>query len=238
MRSLWVVVGLVACGDDARTVPGAADAAVDVPLGSATLVSTPGGAGSGPPAASYSFEIGNTGPDPSGLIAVSLAGDTAFSIATDTCSTRGLRTVDTCEIVVDKTATGIATVTSTVTVSASPGGSLELAITSGPPASGYTLSPGILTFDPTTVGDRSAPQTLTFTSYGASASPTLATNLPSSEFEIVSDGCNGQSLQFQQSCEIAIRFSPTMTGMQGANFHVAIGAGAGLLIAQLQGTGL
>jgi hypothetical protein len=88
---------------------------------------------------------------------------------------------------------------------------------------GATGAPAPLNFGDVPVGTASAVQTVTIT--GSSPMPFTAlpgrfTNATNPQFQIVDDRCAGVVLHRGDTCEVDIRFAPTLTGTKFTNFEI------------------
>jgi len=89
-------------------------------------------------------------------------------------------------------------------------------------------------------GGNSGTVTFDVANTGTVASGTLVTMVlgaDAAEFQVTSNSCVGQVLAANASCQISVRFSPTVAGPKAATLDVT-GAPGGTAIAQLSGTGL
>lgn len=191
------------------------------------------------------FTVTNQGGAASGTIAVSLAGSnaTAFTLGSGGCAGVSLAGGGTCTIAVTfapNDVTGLQN--ATLSVTASPGGSKTATLT-GTAQQPATLSiappAGFSGFGSVAYGTKSVAANYTITNGGGAATGALTTSLGGSDpsqFTIASNTC-GQALAPQQSCVVAIEFSPTTgtVGTQQATLTVSATPG-GAAPASLAGT--
>jgi len=219
-------------GDDGGVTPidAAVDAMVDAmpdaPPGDATLTTEETGhdfhdVTQGESSAVLSVVIQNEGEVATGAIDVRLAGTNPgdFRIVAigdaDDCDGRTLEPGTTCRAQVQFTPTTNGSKSATLVVSATPGGEVSV------PVSGNGLSPGnlevttgaTLTFGAVEIQSMSAAQSITVRNSGQSATAALTVSLgDSTNYAKVSDTCNGTPLGASATCEIQVRFNPTVVG--------------------------
>jgi hypothetical protein len=191
------------------------------------------------------FTVTNTGGAASGTIAVSLTGSnaTAFALGSGGCAGVSLAGGGTCTIAVNfapSNVTGLQN--ATLSVTAAPGGSKTATLTgtAQQPAT-LTIAPpaGFSGFGSVAYGTKSVATNYTVTNGGGATTGTLTTSLGGgdpSQFTIASNTCS-QALAPQQSCVVAIEFSPTTgtVGTQQATLTVSATPG-GSAPASLAGT--
>ncbi len=168
----------------------------------------------GQTSAVFTVSVTNSGTAPTGALATVLTGD-GFVIASDTCLGAVLAPADVCTVGVELQPTTAGPAQGSLAVSASPGGAIHVDL------SGTAYAPGDLKFDMTSydfmiadVGTPSAAATFTLTNTGGSASGAIATSIggDTAQFTIVTDGCNGATLDAGASCLVKVRFAPLTYG--------------------------
>jgi YD repeat-containing protein len=91
------------------------------------------------------------------------------------------------------------------------------------PTPAISVTPVLYDFGSVDSGSTSAPQTFTISSIGTGdlVLGTLGlTGASASEFVIQSDNCSGQTLSPTTNCTVDVLFSPTSTGVKGANLSI------------------
>lgn len=190
--------------------------------------------------ASTTIRIRNPGDITTGALTAALSGGdlTLFSVTTDGCTTQTLAPGASCDVVVRFAPTTVGSKTTTLTVSASPGGSVNVAL------SGNAVLPGALTIAPTShlfgdvvVGGTPAEHVFTVTNTGGavtSAISVMITGTGATNFGIVDDTCNTSTLAAASTCSIRVSFAPTSAGIKGASLSVSATQG-GTAVATLNG---
>jgi hypothetical protein len=173
---------------------------------------------------SVSISITNAADDYSGTIDVTIGGPDAalFSISdgwSAPCRGRFLFGDASCSFsVVYQPLVETTSVQATVTVTATPGGTLTL------PVHATAVALHDLVVSPTSSfishGEESAAQTVTVTNVTSLPAGPLTASLSSTEFVFVSDGCSGQTLASGASCTMHIALEPTGTGTPVATLSV------------------
>lgn len=183
--------------------------------------------------------VSNTGARPTGTLSVALTGPTSddFALPRDECSGVQLPGGSTCVVEVEVVPTTLGLRQATLTIS-EPGGARATASLSGTgSSSGLNLSPTVVTFGETAVGQTGALKTVLVRNTASVASGTLAVTLTggtAAAFTITRDVCSGTSLQQGASCAIDLRFIPPAGGSHTATLSVS-GAAAPSRSVQLLG---
>ncbi|MCC6194688.1 MAG: choice-of-anchor D domain-containing protein, partial [Burkholderiales bacterium] len=156
-----------------------------------------------------------------------------------TCSGATLNPGASCTLVFTYTPT--ATVTDTTTYTVTGGGVSIPVLLSGTgvsaPAASLTASPTSHAFGNVTVGQSSAPRTITVTNGGAAAAGALAmSNGNAAEFVVSANTC-GSSLAAGASCSLGVTYAPNGTGADSANLSFTFNGGSPVQVA-LSGTGV
>jgi hypothetical protein len=164
------------------------------------------------------FTVRNTGGTATGMLSVMATGDdaTLFTVTGD-CNGMTLGAGATCSIMVTFAPGGAALgyKSATVLVSGTPGGATaaELRGTVIQPGS-IGISPGFYDLGKVGIGSTSATQIYTLTNTGTTPTGVITTTPTgqADQFEIVADACNGQMLPGGMTCQISVRYKPTMAG--------------------------
>ena len=140
------------------------------------------------------------------------------------------------QVAFDPNATG--DLTGQVTITDNAGNSPQTITLGGMGMAGkLSFSPASLSFRSVTVGQSSAPKTLTILNK-TQALAMIGTLAPSSsEYTLSSDNCSGQALGGGKSCAVAVTFKPTATGAQNGTLAVPTNAGGTPQSVKLKGTG-
>ncbi len=241
-------------------VTGANGATLVVSAGAATVASAPlAGTGLAPASlkitpstatlskgGAATFTVSNDGDVASGALSVAAIGGanaSSFSVTADNCKGTSVGPAPaSCTITVQESPMSTGTQNATLSLSASPGGSVSATL------SGPGLNPASLRVAPDHYAFASSPRgtpgaTATFTVYNdgevasATMSPASVSGGNQASFAITADNCKNAPLgPAPASCTIAVQFTPQVTGANGASLNVNV-AGATLLSAPLTGTG-
>jgi len=187
------------------------------------------------------FVVTNDGGAASGPVTAMLTGPpVGFAVKTDECAGKPLAPGARCRVVTLFSPTVPGKVQGTLKFTA-PGFDQSATLT----AEGIT--PGALQITPATqdFGTAVPPvpgstQTFTVANTGQEKSGmilTAATGTDAKSFEVVADGCMGQTLASLQTCKINVRFNPTSVGAKSMSLKLSADPG-GSAIAQLTGTGI
>jgi len=190
----------------------------------------------------HSFTVTNVGGQPTGTPTVSLGGTNGadFRIASNSCTT-ALAGGALCTIAVNFRPTISGASSASLSVSATPGGTVSAAL------SGSAPTPALLEFRPPPADFGSAAigtpltQTVTLFNSGGTASSAIALQVAgtnASEFTITpGSACQGASLQPAMTCSLQVVFTPTAVGTRSASLSASATSG-GTAAAPLTGTGL
>jgi hypothetical protein len=173
----------------------------------------------GSKSAASTVTITNTGQDASGTIATSVSGvdSGAFVIESDGCNGKSLPSNGTCTIAVHFAPTKSGAASATLSVSATPGGSVDVALsgTGGGSAGSIAFTASTQNFGTVGTGSMSAATTLTLSNGGSSPTGALTVTLggaDASQFAKSNDGCSGKPLAASGKCTVDVLFAPTKTG--------------------------
>ena len=233
---------------DVSTTPGGTAQATitgtGLAVGDLTITPTPWGFGAiveGGSSSPRTFVVKNTGGSASGTISTDLVDTTNFTIVSDTCDGATLAAAAQCTIEArfDPAASTGGAINTTLSVSATPGGTAAASL------SGTGLSFGELSISPTSpsfgsvvVGNHSSTQQFTVHNIGESATGTISTTLlDSTNYSLQGDECGGTSLAADDECNIWVRFEPASAGDHDTTLTVSATPG-GNAIALLDGTGV
>ncbi len=216
----------------------------------ATLSVTPnahdfGQAVTGTTSSAVTFTVTNTGDQGTGVLSAALGGTSpnqfAIVAGSDTCTNASLLAGAACTVEVEFAPTGTGSISATLTVSGSPGGSAVATL------SGTGDSPGFLTLDPAYhdfgwvgAGTASAPVAFTVTNSGDATSGTISsaaiTGTHAADFTVLGDGCAGKTLAGHASCSVDVEFAPaSKLGDETASLAVGASPG-GSATASLEGS--
>lgn len=185
----------------------------------------------GTPTASHTFTVTNTGGVPSGTLTASLTGldATQFTLGTDGCTGMVLAGGATCDIDVTYSPTSAGDHGGTLSVSASPGGTANAALSGRAqvPAA-ITVVPGSRNFGSVVQGQMSSTVDFTVRNTGGVATANVAvtiTGTDASEFSVVSDLCSGSPLAGGATCTITVQYTAgSVNGAKTATLAVSAGS--------------
>jgi hypothetical protein len=190
----------------------------------------------GPP---LTLTIRNTGGAPMSSIGFQITGPSAssFTLGSSTCGAI-VNSGATCALQVNFSPVASGQLTAMLIVTSSTNGvnSVQVPLSGiGQTASGITVNPQQLAFTQPTLGQPSAPQTVTITN----SSGTIATGLTlsvSQSFSLVQNAC-GTTLAAGSSCTSGIAFTPSANGVITGTLNVSSSAFVTAAVATLTGTG-
>ena len=146
-----------------------------------------------------------------------------------------------CSIAVFFTPVAVGAKSAALTITDSASGSPHHVALSGTGtlSAGFTISPASLTFGNTSMGSRSAAQSITLTNGGTTAvtfDSIAVTGIQADDFA-QSNSC-GASLAAGSTCTIAVFFAPVAAGTKSATLTIAVSAGGTSQHIALSGTGI
>ena len=183
------------------------------------------------------FTVTNTGGQVTGVPAATLAGAGAgqFMIAGSTCA-QTLAPGASCALQIRFAPTAVAGATAALGVVASPGGSVSATVSgTGMADGGLVIIPSSYEVPATTVGDPTAPQTLTVLNTGEATTGPIAltvTGTNANEFAIASTTCT--VLASNETCTVTVVFTPLAIGTRAATLTASATPG-GIATAALSG---
>ena len=193
----------------------------------------------GSKSAASTVTITNTGQDASGTIATSISG-AAFVIDSDGCNGMSLPSNGTCAIAVHFAPTKSGAASATLSVTATPGGSVDVALSgTGGSAGSIAFTASSQSFGTVGTGSTSAPTTFTLSNGGGSPTGAITLTLggaDAAQFAKSNDGCSGKPLAASGKCTVDVLFAPTKTGALSATL-TASDPGGDMAHAALSGTG-
>jgi hypothetical protein len=215
---------------------GATPAALAISPASFAFGSTPVGNSS----AVQAFTVTNTGGSPTGTVAATLAGpDLAHFSVTGTTCTSNLAAGASCAVSVRFQPTSTGNKTASLSVSASPGGTVTSALTgTGVAGAQLTISPPTQDFGNIAVTIPSGPRSFTISNTGGLPAAGLTVTLAGADaihFVIVSNTCPA-SLNPGANCVVDVRFLPLSTGARSVLLTASSTSGS-TASATLTGTG-
>lgn len=169
----------------------------------------------------------NSGQNPAGVVQAHAvtSGSQGVSVIDDRCAGETVQPGQSCEVdirVAPTSAGGLGT----ARVQLLGNGSVVLGQMTVGGSAVRPLTGTTLEFGTVTVGQPSTVQTATFTNTGSHpavvSQPSVVTGTASrlASWQIVDDGCNGQTVQPDATCEVAVRFAPTSSGTKDVNLDV------------------
>ncbi len=166
------------------------------------------------------FFVQNIGETASGTISTTITGAQAseftfVSAGAEGCDVGPLQPLQTCKVLVRFSPDDAGARAATVTVSSPVGGSDTISLTGNGLTAGdlELVSEATLAFDTTEIVSTSGTETVTVRNTGESATAPLTVVLADEDnFEITSDGCDGQPLQPLGTCDVVVRFTPSEVG--------------------------
>jgi RHS repeat-associated protein len=189
----------------------------------------------GSTSAAATFTFTNSGGAATGFLSTSLEG-AGFAITSDGCAAGTLSPGSSCAVEVSFAPDTVADVNGKVTVTGSPGGAAESALTASGVAPGkLEISPVSHDFAAVKVGETSGAVTFTVTNTGGTATGALTASITGSEFALSADTCTGATLAGGASCTLDATFAPTAVGPASASIEV--GEPGGAATAGLSGMG-
>ncbi|HET6149696.1 MAG TPA: choice-of-anchor D domain-containing protein [Polyangia bacterium] len=193
------------------------------------------------PSATAEFAVSNDGGAASGGVTATLtASGAGFSIKSDECMGKPLLPGARCRVAVIFSPTAAGKVQGTLAFNATGFNMVATLAAEGITPGALQIAPMTQDFGSVVPPAASGSQTFTITNTGQQKSGAIATTLLGTEaksFEITADGCMGQMLATQQTCQITVRFTPTALGAKSISIKLAADPG-GSAVAQLTGTGI
>jgi hypothetical protein len=186
--------------------------------------------------------VTNTGGATSGPLAVVLVGADAahFDVVGDACSGKALASGASCVVVVTFAPAAAGDRAASLTVDASPGGTVSAALIGrGLLPGALTITPGAHDFGAVALGAPPSGQTFTVENSGDAPTGVLDVTLggaDAGDFVHGADTCSGAALPPGQSCTVSIGFAPASAGARSATLSVS-GTPGGAAVAMLSGVG-
>lgn len=175
------------------------------------------------------FTVTNLSAAPLNLGVISIIGDdpSNFTIVEDNCSSTILASAATCQFQVVFLPNDDDNFTATASIpSNDPASPFSLSLLGAGVVPGLNANPVSLSFGNQVVGESSAAQTVTLSNVGTANVVILSADVVGNnpdDFEIVQDGCSGQTLIPLGTCVVRGVFSPESTGAKSANLLVVSG---------------
>ena len=186
------------------------------------------------------FTITNRGTVATSALAVTLTGAGGLAVSNNDCNGKTLAANATCQVGVTFTPTANGQVMGAVSVAAGGDSVMATLRGEGITPGALLISPLMQDFGAVTQGGNSGTQTFTVTNTGQQPAGAITTALGGSDaaqFTVTADGCMGQALGANATCQITVRFSPSSAGGKTASLTATASPG-GTAIAQLAGMGL
>lgn len=183
------------------------------------------------------FTVGNNGGQTTGALTYQI-GSSEFSTGATDCPTQ-LAPGQTCSLAVVFEPGSEGTKTSTLEVSASPGGTVSAQLSgTGTTNAALSISPTNHAFGNVVVGQTSDTVEFDVMNTGGQPSGTLTLAFdPSTHYQLVSDSCSNQSLDAGSTCSVTVAFAPSVAGDFPSVLTVEASPG-GSASATLSGTGI
>lgn len=175
------------------------------------------------------LSIRNGGALDTGVLSTTIDGADAarFSTMNDGCKAKPLGAASSCSVTVVFSPTTEGARSARLTIGDGPN-KVEVPLTADAVAPGVlTLMPEVPTFADVAIGGTST-AVMTVKNIGGTTVTGLVTSISgtaASDFTLSPDGCNGQNLAPNVSCDVTIRFRPTVAGTKSASFSVRPASG-------------
>ncbi|MCC6995135.1 MAG: choice-of-anchor D domain-containing protein [Deltaproteobacteria bacterium] len=186
------------------------------------------------------FNVTNRGTVATSALTVTLTGAGGLAVSNNDCNGKTLAASATCQVGVTFTPTANGQVMGAISVAAQDGSVMATLRGEGITPGALLISPLMQDFGAVTLGGNSGTQTFTVTNTGQQPAGAISTALGGSDaaqFTVTADGCMGQALGANATCQITVRFSPSSAGAKTASLTATASPG-GTAIAQLAGQGL
>lgn len=187
------------------------------------------------------FSVANRGEAPSGVLVVSIVGPNAveFALVRDQCTGQAVQEVASCILDVELRPTVAGPKQATLTVIDPRGPDVSAALTGSAADAGLGITPATHQFPPMATGAQSP--VVTFVVRNTVVQPTGAilaaiSGADAADFDTPRNTCDGQSLPFNGTCVVDIRFAPGSAGSKQATLSVSASPG-GSAAAQVSGVG-
>ena len=183
---------------------------------------------------SLSVTLTNTGTATLNISNVALTGD--FAVQSNTCGTQVLAGTN-CAITVGFTPTAKASRTGILQLTDDAANNPQKVTLSGTGMS-LALAPTALNFGSETVGQTTAPQTVTISNVSTASVNITGITIASTPADYtISDSTCGSSLAAGTNCSLNVSFNPTKKGKRNGKLNVANNGGGSPATASLTGTG-
>jgi len=181
------------------------------------------GTHSSPQTVTLTNGAGASAPDTIGQATLTGVDSAEFAVVSDGCSNTTLAIGASCQVSVrfDPIGTGGALASLSIP-SDDPAGPATVALSGTGTAPDERVIPGALDFGEQTVGTQSASQSIEVANTADGSGPLLVgqVSLAGAGYDLVFDGCSGQSLSPGDECQIAVRFAPSQPGAQAATVQI------------------
>jgi hypothetical protein len=173
------------------------------------------------------FTLSNPGTAPSGRLSIT-ASSPLFSIDPGDCnaSAQGLASGSSCGFSVTYSPQAAEAVTATLSIQSPGAGGAALSLTGQGRAPANVVAEGNRDFGTASIGSQAATDprndfTWTIQNSGDLSTGTLQTsNSNPTDFTVIDDGCNGQSLAGHSSCQLTLQFRPPAVGARTGDLVV------------------
>ncbi len=169
------------------------------------------------------FTFQNTGTVATSAITTTTAGSDPgeFTKVSDNCNGQTLAANATCTVVVNFRPTSAGPKTASFVVSATTGGSANGAVSgTGIAAANLTLNPTLQDFGTVAIGQSSSNVTFNVQNIGGVATSAI-TNTGTGDYTIVNSNCAGVQLAPLATCNVIVRFTPTVVGTRAGTLDVS-----------------
>jgi urease beta subunit len=197
-----------------------------------------GGVRVGNAAAAQTITLTNDGNTTVHVSTATLAGDSSFSVAANSCSGATLVVGAACTVQVGFAPANVGSFTATVSFNDDASNSPQTLAVSGTgvyPA--VSLSASSLSFGNQLVGTRSANQSIVVTNSG-SGTLNIGTASVGAPYAIGADACSNSAVAPGSTCTIQINFAPSVTGPASGNISISDDASGSPHTVALSGTGV
>jgi hypothetical protein len=184
---------------------------------------------------------GASAPDSIGQATLTGIDSGQFDIVTDGCSNTSLAIGASCQISVRFAPTGNGDALTSLSIpSDDPTSPATVALSGTGTAPDERVIPGSLDFGGQAVGSMSSTQSIEVANTADGTGPLLVgqVSLAGTGYDLVSDGCSGQSVSPGDECQIGVRFAPSAPGSQTASVSIPSNGQPETATVPLAGTGV
>ena len=189
-------------------------------------------------------EAGASAPDVVGQAALTGPDASQFQIVTDGCSNTSVAIGASCEVLLRFTPTSQGAASASLSIpSDDPTSPATVALSGTGTAPDEVVSPTDLDFGEQGTGTASATQSVTVANSADGTGPLVLGSVAlagsdSSSYDLVFDGCSGQSLSPGDTCKVGVRFAPSAGGQRTAAVLIPSNGSASPEQIELSGSGV